>query len=39
MHDEFARIADTLDARGFSSGEVDQVLGGNVLELYRAVAG
>ncbi len=39
VHDEFARIADTLDARGFSSGEVDQVLGGNVLELYRAVAG
>ena len=38
-HGEFARIAKRLEARHFSDAEVDQVLGGNALELYRAVAG
>lgn len=38
-HGEFARIAASLTARGFTPMEVDQVLGRNALELYRAVAG
>ena len=38
-HDDFTVLADRLAARGLASGEVDQVLGANVVELYRAVAG
>jgi len=38
-HGEFSSVATSLRARGLSSTETDQVLGGNVVELYRAVAG
>lgn len=38
-HDDFATLADRLDAHGLTPAEVDQVLGDNVVELYRAVAG
>jgi len=38
-HDDFATIADHLGARGFTTVEVDQILGANVVEIYRAVAG
>lgn len=39
QHDQFADVAALLAARGMSAGEVDQVLGGNVVDLFRAVAG
>jgi membrane dipeptidase len=38
-HGEFAVLEDRLHARGLEAGEVDQVLGANVVELYRSVAG
>lgn len=38
-HDAFATIAEQLAARGLAPSEADQVLGANVVELYRAVAG
>ncbi len=38
-HDDFTVLADRLRARGLASGEVDQVLGANAVELYRSVAG
>jgi membrane dipeptidase len=38
-HDDFAVLADRLVARGLTSGETDQILGSNALELYRSVAG
>jgi membrane dipeptidase len=38
-HRELAGVAASLQARGLSGAESDQVLGGNVVELYRAVAG
>jgi membrane dipeptidase len=38
-HGEFAGLATSLEARGLTRAETDQVLGGNALELYRAVAG
>jgi membrane dipeptidase len=38
-HGEFATLAAALAGRGLSATEVDQVLGANVVELYRAVAG
>ena len=38
-HGQFATLADALAARGLTVIEVDQVLGANVVELYRAVAG
>ena len=38
-HDELATVADRLGARGLTPVEADRVLGGNVVELYRAVTG
>jgi membrane dipeptidase len=38
-HDQLATVADHLLRRGLTALEVDQVLGANVVELYRAVAG
>jgi membrane dipeptidase len=38
-HAQLAEVAHRLAARGSSATEVDQVLGGNVVDLYRAVAG
>jgi membrane dipeptidase len=38
-HDDFATLADRLRGRGFTASETDQVLGANVVDLYRAVAG
>jgi len=38
-HGQFASIGDGLTRRGFTAPEVDAVLGGNVIELWRAVAG
>lgn len=38
-HDQLALVADALSGRGFTAAEVDQVMGGNVVGLYRAVAG
>jgi membrane dipeptidase len=38
-HRELADVAARLAARGLRASESDQVLGGNVVELYRAVAG
>jgi len=38
-HSQFATIADLLDARDLSEGDVDAILGANVVDLYRAVAG
>lgn len=38
-HGEFAGVASGLADRGFSAAEVDAVLGGNVVALYRAVTG
>jgi membrane dipeptidase len=36
-HAEFATLADRLASRGLAAPEVDQVLGANVVDLYRAV--
>ena len=38
-HAQLADVADLLEERGLRATEVDQVLGGNVVELYRSVAG
>jgi membrane dipeptidase len=38
-HDQFATLADSLTARGLAPLEVEQVLGANVVEHYRAVSG
>ncbi len=38
-HAQFAVLAGRLEARGFGALDVDKVLGGNVIELYRRVAG
>lgn len=38
-HAQMGTVAELLAERGFGAGEIDQVLGGNVLELYRCVAG
>ena len=38
-HREFATLAEHLADRGLTAAEVDQILGANVVELYRAVAG
>lgn len=38
-HDDFAVLADRLVSRGLTSGETDQILGSNALELYRSVVG
>ena len=38
-HDQLATLAEHLAGRGLTRTEVDQVLGANVVELYRAVAG
>ena len=38
-HHELATVAEHLLARGLDESEVDQVLGGNVVALYDAVAG
>jgi membrane dipeptidase len=38
-HGDFAPLADRLHARGLTAAEADHVLGANVVELYRAVAG
>ena len=38
-HDQYATLADHLASRGLAPAEVDQVLGANVVALYRAVAG
>jgi membrane dipeptidase len=38
-HDELATVAEHLATRGLAPIEVDQVLGANVVGLYRAVAG
>lgn len=38
-HGQFAAIVDHLDERGLAEAEVDAILGGNVVDLYRAVAG
>lgn len=38
-HAQFAVLAERLGARGFRAPDVDKVLGGNVIELYRRVAG
>ena len=39
QHAAFATIAHRLAARGLTTAEADKVLGGNVVELYRASAG
>lgn len=36
-HDQLAVVADRLAERGLSDGEVDAVMGGNVVDLYRKV--
>lgn len=38
-HSQFAAIADLLGARALSEGDVDAILGDNVVDLYRMVAG
>jgi len=38
-HAQFAALAERLEARGFDQRDVDKVLGGNVIELFRRVAG
>lgn len=38
-HDDFAVLADRLVSRGLTSGETNQILGSNALELYRSVVG
>ena len=38
-HREFTTLAEHLADRGLTAAEVDQILGANVVELYRAVAG
>lgn len=38
-HAQFATIAELLIGRGMGAAEVDRVLGGNVVELFRVVAG
>lgn len=38
-HGQFAAIADLLDERGLAEADVDAILGGNAVDLYRAVAG
>ena len=38
-HGELATVATRLEARGLTATDADMVLGGNVVELYRAVAG
>ncbi len=38
-HGQFATVAEELAARGLDPSEVDAILGQNVVDLYRAVAG
>ncbi|MEQ1787615.1 MAG: membrane dipeptidase [Acidimicrobiales bacterium] len=38
-HAQLAVVAEHLRRRGLTAAEADRVLGGNVVELYRAVAG
>lgn len=38
-HQQFATIAERLEARGFEAADVDGILGGNVVELFRRVIG
>ena len=38
-HAQLAEVADQLTERGLTEADVDLVLGGNVVSLYRAVAG
>jgi membrane dipeptidase len=38
-HREFTTLAEHLADRGLTAAEVDQILGANVVELYRSVAG
>ena len=38
-HSQFETLADQLASRGLTASEADQILGANVVELYRAVAG
>lgn len=38
-HAQYATLAEHLAGRGLTEAEVDRILGGNVVELYRQVAG